>query len=298
MRRPAPLPAHLRGTPFRTRDAAVHDRRLRAPDVRHPFRGIAAVEADLASLRGRCRAYLLRMEPGQLFSHVTALALHGAPLPSRFEAEIHVSVAFPRTPPRTVGAIGHSLRHLEPSMAGGLPASSPAAAWCEAATLLTSAELIAAGDALLTGARKDGVRGPSTASVGELRAAATIRMRSPGAGRILDALPWIRTGVDSAAETALRLALIRWGLPEPETDHPIPVSGRVLHADLAYPAARVVLEYEGDVHRVDRTTWMRDLRRRELMEDAGWRVIRITADDLRDPRALITRLRILLGLAG
>jgi very-short-patch-repair endonuclease len=88
---------------------------------------------------------------------------------------------------------------------------------------------------------------------------------------------------------------VRGRLPEPLVDHAIPVAGGlVLHADLAYADARIVLDYEGDVHRVDRATWLRDLQRRELFEDAGWRVIRVTSADLfGDPDALIARLRTL-----
>lgn len=289
MRRPAPLPPHLVGTSFATRDAGIGDRRLRAADIAHPFRGVASTAA-LDSVRSRCAAYAQRMLDGQVFSHVTALQLHGAPVPVGWRDAIHVSVAFPRTPPRTAGAIGHSLRRIDPAAVHGVPVSSPAAAWCEAAALLPVDALIAAGDALVTGERREGIRRRALVAVLDLRRALAERPRIPGAERARRALPWIRSGVDSPAETELRLLLIRAGLPEPSTDHPV----LGLHADLAYPTARVAIEYEGDVHRVDRARWMRDIRRRERMEDAGWRVVRVVADDLRIPQPLIGRLRILL----
>lgn len=70
--------------------------------------------------------------------------------------------------------------------------------------------------------------------------------------------------------------------------------GVVLHADLAWLDVRVALEYEGDVHRVDRAVWMRDLQRRELLEDAGWRVVRVTAADVfAHPAAFAARMRAL-----
>ncbi len=115
-------------------------------------------------------------------------------------------------------------------------------------------------------------------------------------GRALWAATRIRTGVDSFAETQLRLLLARHRLPEPTTDCAIEVEGGLLlHADLGYSAARVALEFEGDEHRTNRARWMRDIRRRELMEDAGWRVIRVVQADLEDPTALIGRLRRLLA---
>lgn len=89
---------------------------------------------------------------------------------------------------------------------------------------------------------------------------------------------------------------MRFRLPEPATDCPIEVAGgRILHSDLGYPDARIALEYEGDEHRTNRRRWMRDIRRRELMEDAGWRVIRVVQADLDDPAALIARIRRLLA---
>jgi hypothetical protein len=41
---------------------------------------------------------------------------------------------------------------------------------------------------------------------------------------------------------------------------------------------------------------MRDIRRRELFEDAGFRHIRVVAADLVDPAPLINRLRRLLAV--
>ena len=55
---------------------------------------------------------------------------------------------------------------------------------------------------------------------------------------------------------------------------------------------RLAFDYEGDDHRVRRDVWLRDIERRELMEDAGWRVIRVTAADLfTHPDAFIGRVR-------
>lgn len=299
MRNPHPFPLALRGQTIRTADApywGLTDRRIRARDVAHPFHGIVGVDLRLGSVLARCRAYEPRLIDGQLFSHLTALALWGAPVGRGHAGSLHLSVRFPRTPPRLVGAAGHSLRRLGPSSRFGLPVSSPAAAWCESAGLLDRLELVAAGDALVTGRRVAGVRTAGVAAIADLHRALAERPGSPGAGRALWALGRIRVGVDSFAETQLRLLLVRHRLPEPTTDCEIPVAdGLVLHSDLGYPEARIAIEYEGDQHRTDRERWMRDIRRRELMEDAGWRVIRVTQADLDDPAALIARLRRLLA---
>jgi len=289
-----PLPSDLAHAPFSTseaRDRGVAEHRLRAADLTHPFHGVIDPRSGVGLLRDRCAGYAPRLRDGQVFSHTTAVLLHGAPVPRRVEHEVHVSVAFPRTPPRTAGAIGHSLRRLDPTLLDGLPVSDAAAAWCESAAVLRREELVAVGDALVTGLRIAGVRSAAATDPSRLAAALRARPRGRGAGRAAWALPRIRTGVDSPRETELRLLLVRHRLPEPEADVPIEVAGRVLHADIAYPTARVLLEYEGDVHRVDRWRWMADIRRRELFEDAGFRVIRVVAADLEDPAPLIARVR-------
>ena len=82
------------------------------------------------------------------------------------------------------------------------------------------------------------------------------------------------------------------GMPLPELNYL--VHGRdgafVARVDLAYPSRRLVLEYEGDHHRVERRQWHKDIRRQARLEDLGWRVIRVTASDLTDPTDLILRL--------
>ena len=56
-----------------------------------------------------------------------------------------------------------------------------------------------------------------------------------------------------------------------------------------------LMKYEGDIHRVDQATWRKDIRRRERVEDLGWRMVRVTADDVARPAELIRRLRRLLA---
>ncbi|WP_409048564.1 hypothetical protein AB2L57_08385 [Microbacterium sp. HA-8] len=69
----------------------------------------------------------------------------------------------------------------------------------------------------------------------------------------------------------------------------------MLHADLGYPRERLLFEYQGDEHRTSRRRWLRDLTRRQLFEDAGYRVIEVGADDVDDPAPLVGRVRRALG---
>lgn len=149
------------------------------------------------------------------------------------------------------------------------------------------ADLVAAGDALLPAARRDGV-----ATVRDLQQAARRHRGKRGMRTTRAALGLLREGVASRPESLLRLLLVSAGLPEPAIATPVGVGrGLVLHPDLAYPMQRIAIEYEGDGHRTDRFQWERDIRRRELFEDAGWRVIRVAWGDLIERRTLIERVR-------
>lgn len=117
-----------------------------------------------------------------------------------------------------------------------------------------------------------------------------------GIARAKEALESIRTGSESPGESRLRLILADAGLPVPLLNHELRDASGIFVAriDLAYPRERIALEYEGDIHRVDRQTWSKDIRRRERVEDLGWRMIRVTADDVHRPAELVQRIRRLI----
>jgi hypothetical protein len=84
---------------------------------------------------------------------------------------------------------------------------------------------------------------------------------------------------ESPMETRLRWLLVDAGLPRPEVqtnlrDEAARFVGR---ADLYYPKARLVLEYDGTHHR-DRL--VDDNRRQNLLVNAGYRLLRFTAADI------------------
>lgn len=280
-----PIPPELWRHAIRTSTSADHDltrRRLRANDVQHPFREVSAFGLDLSQTRHLCRAFLPVMESGQAFSHTTALALHGIPLP-RLGPVLHVSVAFPRTPPRRPGVIGHSLRESPATLIDAMPTTPPLIAWAQSGAILSREDVVAAADSLL-------FLGATT--IDALMAVALSWKGRPGCARLQWAASRARPGVRSRPETHLRLLLVRCRLPEPVVAPPVAVAGGlVLHPDLAYPECRLALEYEGDGHR-DRRVWERDIERRELLAEAGWRTIRVTASQLwGDPLGVVSRVR-------
>lgn len=300
MRR-APLPSELRGLAIRTSaggEFGLRRSRLRGADLQHPFHGVTSVELDVSMASGLCLAYEPLLLPGQFFSHVTAALLYGTPLPADIDTRrLDVAVLDPRTPPRGRGVRPHRVTGVDVLLRDGMPVVAPADVWCQLAPILRREDLVAVGDHLVTGRRVRGIRKPALVTVAQLRGAAFRHRGKRGARTASWALERVRSGADSRPETRLRLLLVSAGLPEPELDLGIDVGGGVLlHPDLAYSRWKVALEYEGDIHRTDAVLWRRDIERRELCEAAGWRVIRVTADNVfHEPESFLDRVRRVLA---
>ena len=87
---------------------------------------------------------------------------------------------------------------------------------------------------------------------------------------------------ESPMETRLRWTLLEAGLPRPQVQAKLSF-GR---ADLYYPQARLVIEYDGQNHR-DRIP--DDNRRQNLLLSAGYRLLRFTSSDR--PEAITSMVR-------
>ncbi|MEL4319227.1 hypothetical protein WJX64_09440 [Leifsonia sp. YIM 134122] len=274
MRRPAPLPPVLATRPFTVADAEHHGvtrARTRANDLGSPFRGVrtATVPDDLEAL---CHAYAARMPATQYFSHSTGALLWEIPLPRRLEAEslLHVSSAAGSQPPRIRGTVGHRgardaviVRHR------GLSVASPCDAWCQTVRLLSLDEAIIAGDRLVGWPRP-------LVTLGDLDLAIAAFGARPGARRIASARTSIRERSASARESRLRLVTMRGGFPEAELNSAIALSsGRNTHGDLVYRRYKVLLEYDGEQHRLDGRQFATDVNRLNDLSEDAWIVIRV-----------------------
>lgn len=293
--RPDPLPPSLRSRAFHVQEAqewGVSGSRLRANDLVSPFAGVRVSEQNapqgLASL---ALAYLPKMRPTEFFSHATAAVLHGMWLPLALEesAVLDVSVRKPARAPRDRGVHGHHLidRPGLVEVKDGLRVAGPVETWCQLATQLRIPELVAAGDSLLTPERRD------IAVMHDRLLAAASDPSRPMHIRLTRAVALIRPRVRSPRETALRLILVLGGLPEPEINVPIfDEQGRfVAESDIVYREQRVLFEYEGDYHRLDKRKFRKDITRYDRLQDLGWRTVRVTEDDLRAPTLLLERAR-------
>lgn len=295
MPRREPLPPELIAVPFTVATAqglGVSRDRLRATDLVRPFRGVRSTD-QITTLIDRCNAYASRMHPEHFFSHSTAAALWGMPLPQHVDlSRLHVSAPAPLRAPEGVGVVGHSIRMPESTVAvhHGLPIVSPAMTWVHLAELLAVADLVAVGDFAITGSPFTNLL-PITSIDEVVSADSTARTRRGRRARQV-ALPLLREGPLSRPESLLRFLLVSAGLPEPEINPSVvdALGSFVAMPDLAWPRYRFAIEYEGDHHR-GVAQFRRDIRRIESLIDADWGVMKVTADDLFDrPDELVARV--------
>jgi Protein of unknown function (DUF559) len=111
-----------------------------------------------------------------------------------------------------------------------------------------------------------------------------------GVARVRRAIALIDPRAESPPESRVRVALVVAGLnPVPQYD--VFGGGEWLgRVDLAFPEARIAIEYEGAYHFEDGQI-VRDDARYARLRSAGWTVIRVSAADLRDLDALGARIQ-------
>jgi uncharacterized protein DUF559 len=99
-----------------------------------------------------------------------------------------------------------------------------------------------------------------------------------GASR-LRRLAEVAAPAESPMETRLRWLLVKAGLPMPEVQSDLHDSSGTFvgRADLYYPSAHLVIEFDGGNHR-DRL--VSDDRRQNSLVSAGYRILRFTAADV------------------
>lgn len=296
---PSELPPGVAFTVAQGRSSGVADGRMRGRDLDRPHHGVRARALDSTHLVDRCTALLPLMGDDQVFSHLTAAALLGMPLPTEVRPSDPLDVlTIGARRMRRPGVAGRQTGDTEMPVRfiGHLPVVAPARTWCHLAETGRAARidrrwLVAIGDHVISGTRGVGRRMPALAEHAELMEAAGAHGSRRGAAALTWALPRLRRPVDSPRESLLRLILVAGGLPEPEVQFAVTTSQGIRHADLGYRDARLLIEYQGDDHRTSRKRWLEDLTRRQLFEDAGYRVMELGAADLVDEHALVARVR-------
>ena len=241
--------------------------------------------------RERIRLLWLAAPEGSAVSHDTAIRLFGAPGDWREDAApphitIPVGTNFDRTEVKVHVA---RLPAEDVCTFGSCRVTTPERTFLDTAAGRDPERLVVVGDALLA-------LGLATVEALQARLATAKGVRGVVVARAI--APVLDGRSQSPPESVVRLRLLRAGLPKPELQHPIPVGQYTVHADMAWPEARTVLEYEGRQH-AEQSQFGLDIDRYSALAALGWLVLRAGRADLagRSDR-LIGRVRSTLRRRG
>lgn len=113
-----------------------------------------------------------------------------------------------------------------------------------------------------------------------------------GIAAVRGLLPFADARSESAMESEARLVMIDYGLPRPELQYTIHgANGERWRVDFAWPDARVAAEYESVEWHAGRAEMLRDKTRFAGVQETGWTLVPIVADDVRRrPERLAQRI--------
>ncbi|SDX85439.1 Protein of unknown function [Geodermatophilus africanus] len=269
------------------REAGITDRQLQHPAVVRLSRDTYLPRAVAGEPTARLAAVLLTAPPGAVVSHATAAGLWGVEIPLQVDRSGRVDLTVPlssRSESRRDRRVHRQpLPEEDHTRRSALPVTTPARTWRDLAAVLRPPALLAVTDQLLA----RWVMHDELAR--QLQACSTGR----GSARARDVLPIADPRAESPMESVLRWLVHEAGLPAPAVQYVVrDEAGAVLgRADLAWPDRRVLVEFDGDVHR-ERDVFVNDLRRQNRLVAAGWTVLRFTsADVLGRPADVVAEIR-------
>ncbi|WP_421844287.1 hypothetical protein [Mycobacterium sp.] len=238
------------------------------------------------TLRTRSAAAWLWSGRRGILAGFAAAALHGS---DWIDDDAPVELIWRNShPPAGVITRNQHIADGEIAHVASLPVTTPERTAFDLARHLPAGEAVARLDAL--------ARAKPFASK-DVLALAKQHSGARGLRRLRAVLPRVDPGAASPKETWLRLHLIDAGLPAPETQ--IPVVARyqtVALLDMGWERFRVAAEYDGDQHRSSRRQYVRDVRRLEGLDNCGWIVVRVVAED--HPDDVVRRVRNALRRRG
>jgi very-short-patch-repair endonuclease len=279
------VPPRLHGTFFlgssAIRAGLLTPGQLRGPAWRRLFRDVYVHAAVPDSHRLRARAAASLLVPEGVVTGASAAVLWGVDLADVGDA-VELTLPPGAHPRRHPGLVVRrsALPQSDISLRAGVRVTTPEATVLRLAGALPREEAVVAADRLI---RTTGL------DLEVLRR----RAGSPGAGTAkARAVCALADGLaESPQETRLRLVMRRGRLPEPTAQFEVWHDGRfVARVDFGWPELKVAVEYDGAWHG-ESGQLARDRRRLNRLQEAGWRVVYVTASDLREPATLLATIR-------
>jgi hypothetical protein len=250
---------------------------LASKRVEHPIHGVVAPAGSTSDLADRCRAIAVGLPEQHAFSHVTAAALLGLPLPLGIDTDdIHVSVPAGFIVPDHHHLTCHGLwlpaDHVRVVL--GVKCLSAARCFLDLATMLRYEQLVALGDHAI----RQALTTPD-----ELASLISIASRRRGVVAARRAVDLLDPRAESPPESVTRVWLVEAGLPEitPQAVIRDSLGAFVARVDLCIEEFMIVIEYQGAYHR-DAAIFAADIQRRRRLRALGYLVVEIEADQLRN----------------
>ncbi|WP_222264108.1 endonuclease domain-containing protein [Modestobacter marinus] len=261
-------------------------KQLRQRSYRRLVQGVYADPGLDVDHRLRCAGVALVLPPGTAIGGHSAAAWHGAPFAGPQDP---VTVLRPPSVlwkgPRGVRVHRAELAADDIEQRDGVPVTSALRTAWDVAGLEPLGTAVAALDAMVRS---------GAATLTDLAARVENGAGRWGVVRVRRAVQLIDARAESPPESRVRVALVVAGLaPVPQFE--VWSAGVLLgRADLAFPEEMVLVEYEGAYH-FDGPQIVRDDDRIARLQAAGWRVIRLSAADLRDLYGVVVRVRAALA---
>lgn len=238
--------------------AGVVTRHELARGYTHLYRGVFVRKGVEVSLRDRAVGAWLATGRKGVIAGVAASALHGAPW---VDPDVEIEVAGVKCLPQN-GLITR-IEHVasdEITRRMGLPVTSRVRTAFDLGRHVERPEALARLDALMWNQRF---------SIEEVVLLADRHPRARGVRQLRELLPLVDGGAASPRESEVRLWLHDSGFPRPQTQIPVVQGSRpVAFLDMGWPEYHVAVECDGDHHRKER-----------MLEQMGWIVIRVIAED-------------------
>ncbi|TFV89987.1 DUF559 domain-containing protein [Blastococcus sp. CT_GayMR16] len=266
----------------------VTQRQLKTGIYRRLLRNVYADPGLVADHQLRSRAAALLMPSDAVLGGRSAATWQGAPFASPMDA---VLVLIPNASAwRGPSGVHVHRTTVDPvdvtTLADDTRITSPVRTAWDLAALETVPTAVAALDGMVRSGHLDvdALRHAHASSRGRWRAS-----------RVAKVLPLVDGRSESPPESWVRVACARSGLPAPVPQFVVvDAGGFVGRVDLAWPEHRLIVEYEGAYH-FDELQIHRDDSRYKQLVAAGWRVIRLSAADLRDMDTVIARIAHMLA---
>jgi hypothetical protein len=269
------------------RAAGLDDRRLRQSGLQRLSRDTYLPLPLANDVGARVAAVLMTAPTGSVASHRAAAELWGIEIPLGERADRRVDIIVPpggRAESRSDRRIHRlDLRADERTERRAQPVTTPARTWRDLAGVLEPPALLAVTDQMVR----------ALVGTDRLTEQLHVHPRGRGCARARAVLPLADPRAESPMESVVRWIFHSGGLPTPELQYVLRDASGVFvaRADFAWPARRVMVEFDGDIHR-DRDVFVKDLRRQNLVVATGWTMLRYTsADALGRPDDMLAEVR-------